>query len=200
MPGLAFMKSLAKPSMNFVMGPPTATGKKNEISVGACARAPGQPNAAATPAASRNLWKVLRCMLLSPGLLDTSSLGIEMMDRFGRPVEPHRAARREFGLAPGAHRERFAAHRAMQDQVGAEVFDAAHGGRHARAERHGFGPDAEPFARAPLYIAAGDASLLQTQQVHRRCADETRGERGRGLRIEFARRRRLLDAPLGQPD
>jgi hypothetical protein len=87
----------------------------------------------------------------------------------------------------------------IRSVLGAQVFDAAHLGRHLAAQHHRLGPHAQPVGvAAGGHVAAGDPAPVHPQQVHRRRADEAGSEGGRGPRIEGARRRRLFDPALVQ--
>ena len=87
-------------------------------------------------------------------------------------------------LAGHACGQRLVAISAGDDGVGAEKFRALDAYRQSDvAEHHVLGPDAEQEI----------APVRRRQDIHRRRADEARGERGCRPRVKLIRRRRLLD-------
>ena len=92
------------------------------------------------------------------------------------------------GMARNAHQDRVRAGLRGDEGVGAEIL----GGFDARFEA--FGGEAHVLGTH----AREGAAAVQGEQVHRRRADEARGERGRGPRVEVLGRADLLDAPVAQ--
>jgi hypothetical protein len=63
-----------------------------------------------------------------------------------RPLQRDLRTGRKLRAAVSAHCDEFGAHRAAQDQVGAQVLQALHGGRDRSLQKHRLGPDAQKIA------------------------------------------------------
>src|SRR3954454_9134674 len=106
-----------------------------------------------------------------------------------RPDKPDLVAWRCFNEAILAHRDGLAAEFAEHDAVGAKMLDAPYA-RGTTVLRH----------NANVLRADPDDPLATLDQVHRRRADEARGEGGGGLTVELFRRAVLLDMAVAHQD
>src|SRR4051812_42100029 len=111
--------------------------------------------------------------------------GIELMLIIVRPGKPDLVACRGLAEAFRPHRHRLALDLAKHDTVGSKMLDALHP-RRMTVLRHQ--PD--------VLGANADQPVAARDQVHRRRADETRGEGSGGPAVQLFRRAVLLDASV----
>jgi len=135
--------------------------------------------------------------------------GTENMHILRPPREPHARTRRRLGASGNAGHQSLAAQRAGDEAVGAQELHALHPPVQAALgiEHDGFRTHAQHQAGAGMAqqrrpVGAADngagAAVREYQRIHRRRADEARGEESRGPRIEHVGCAVLLDVAVAQ--